>query len=351
MAKEFDNNRLKRLRIIDQLLSEEGQGYTMRQIVDHLNDELDLEVDRYAVMRDLKFIREQLGISILENPDKEEDPKNHQVRNVKRLKYPSSSNGIFKTNLTQEHKDILSFALSMMGLKAVTNLFGLKQLELHTKNKFKFISYTVNPKERKISATFEKLLFAIKRKQVISFRLRDRRPPSKKRVYKVVPWYLREYNRRWYLFGLNFSDNRVAHFSFDRIEGSVSDAYGYPYLPPSESIESLLRDVVGVSLPDGEVYEIIFWVSDESADFVSRKPIHSTQVELAEKECEEFAGFLTCHRGGKIFKISCKINYELEREMTSFGPELVVLKPIELRKRIVDKLQWMLDEYASLNEK
>ncbi|MDE5882585.1 MAG: WYL domain-containing protein [Muribaculaceae bacterium] len=345
MAKEFDKNRLKRLRVLDQLLCKEGDGYTIKELVEKVSIQLNESVDRYAISRDLKFLTENLGMSILYIPDKIIDVKNGQPRNVNRLKYENADDSLFNLTLNKEDIDILSMALQMLGLKGVLQMRTFNKLQLNTKVKNKIISYTANPQEKKIGNVFESLFRAIKNKEVIGFKLRDRLPPHKKISHIVRPWYLREYNRRWYMFGWDVKAQMLMHYALDRMEGSIKTIDKMEGKPATESIEKILDEVVGISIPESGALDIMFWVSDKSADFVSRKPIHHTQVEINfDDPILEMYGKLKS-QGGKAFKIRCKINYELEREMISFGPELIVLSPTELQKKVTNKLKLMLDNY------
>lgn len=55
-----------------------------------------------------------------------------------------------------------------------------------------------------------------------------------------------------------------------------------------------------------------------------------------------------CLNGGMFFSLDCKDNYELERELTSFGKELVVLRPTELQDKIWNKIVGMNEIYSKL---
>ena len=44
-------------------------------------------------------------------------------------------------------------------------------------------------------------------------------------------------------------------------------------------------------------------------------------------------------------KNDCFENYELIRELTSFGEDLVVLSPKDIRQKVIDKINGMRDKY------
>ena len=52
--------------------------------------------------------------------------------------------------------------------------------------------------------------------------------------------------------------------------------------------------------------------------------------------------------GGQFFRIDCKYNYELIRELTSFGKELIVLEPEYIYNKVKERINGMIEEYEKL---
>jgi len=48
--------------------------------------------------------------------------------------------------------------------------------------------------------------------------------------------------------------------------------------------------------------------------------------------------------------IECVENYELIRELCSFGPELIVLSPDTIKNKITSRLRRMTEAYCSINK-
>ena len=53
-------------------------------------------------------------------------------------------------------------------------------------------------------------------------------------------------------------------------------------------------------------------------------------------------------KGGKFYRIDCKLNYELIRELTSFGKELLVIEPTEVQNAVWEKIHSMNNLYQEL---
>ena len=50
--------------------------------------------------------------------------------------------------------------------------------------------------------------------------------------------------------------------------------------------------------------------------------------------------------GGTIFRIDCKENYELIRDLTSFGNALIVLEPDIIRQKVAEHIRLMANAYS-----
>lgn len=344
MSNSQDRNRLQRLRIIDDMLSGSAEGYTMPQLLDKLNSHMECKVDRFAVMRDFNFIQTTYGLRILKKSITRENRLKNRTEKITLYSYEDGADSIFKTSLTVKEKAFLEFALSLLDLKGLSKMPLLRGINLKVPDHHEILSYTKNPKEPEIGNILCQLLDHIRKKEVISFQLRDRKNTDNKERCHVCPWYLREYNRRWYLFGWDLKKDRIERYALDRI---VPPSYilQKEYRKPEAPIDEILKHTVGVSIVEEAPMEIVFWVSDESADYVVNKPIHHNQIELHPEEIKLHERLKRKCIGGKFFKIYCKINYELKREMLSFNKELIVLYPEALAEELRTTLKRMLANY------
>ena len=317
----------------------------MKELIVEIGKITGQNVDRYAITRDFKFIREELGGSI----QKQERPfyNKENCRDERRIEYSYQDKdySIFMEKgekMTEKDKEYLAFALGLIGLKGISVTSMFRKLDLKIQHN-EIISFTKNPLEKKIGNIFETLLHNIKNKDVISFRLRNRKPPHVLERQHVHPWFLREYNRRWYLFGYDKKKDTIERYALDRIIMPINVLTKNVYKEPTMTIDEILMDIIGVTTSDYSPIEILFWVSDKSADYVWRKPLHHSQQEIERED-------LSCinldkYNGGKFFKIYCKINYELKRELLSFNKELIVLSPDSLRDELRKVLSEMVECY------
>ena len=106
------------------------------------------------------------------------------------------------------------------------------------------------------------------------------------------------------------------------------------------------EEIIGVTyLDNSPLQEITFWVSDNSKNYVITKPIHGSQKTIRGEIDSQLRSTYPSLKDGQFFQIECRENYELIRELTSFGPELVVLSPAKLKHNIQSQLKSSLLQY------
>ncbi len=148
----------------------------------------------------------------------------------------------------------------------------------------------------------------------------------------VYPYYVKQYNNRWYLFGLNKQYGTISNIPLDRICGlQLSDQK----FIPNESVDfdHYFDDVVGVTIPPADIgkerIELLF--DKRRMPYIKSKPIHpSQQVVDPDKG---------------IVSIEVRPNKELESLVLSFGPQVEVLSPEWYRRQIKEKLEENAKKY------
>lgn len=148
----------------------------------------------------------------------------------------------------------------------------------------------------------------------------------------IYPYYLKQYNNRWFLFGLNESFNSISNLPLDRIE-----IIKVTELPFKENqyvdFDTYFDDIIGVTKPDVSIpLETITLKFDQRRfPYILSKPIHPSQ-----KIVDESNG---------IIEIQVRPNKELEVLVLSFGPQVEVLSPASLRNLISNKIAENLKKY------
>lgn len=172
---------------------------------------------------------------------------------------------------------------------------------------------------------FATLLQAIVSKQVLLIRYTSYRNPQEFNTI-IHPYYIKQYNNRWFLFGLNDELNKLTNIAFDRIMEITSIPKTYV---PNTSIDffEFFDDMVGVSRSiEDTPEEVQLFVSKSQTPYILSKPIHGSQRIIERTSA------------GTIIALNLIINYELEQIILSFGDNVKVLSPTSLAERIKTRL-------------
>lgn len=154
-------------------------------------------------------------------------------------------------------------------------------------------------------------------------------------VYDFHPYYLKQYNKRWFLFGCVDGKSNLSNFPLDRIENISNSTV--PYVPNTRfDFNDLFEDVIGVSNLFDDVDVINFSVSSQSLDYIQTKPILPNQKPIEKRENET------------IFEIKTIINRELIQLLLSYGSAITVLKPQKLVDMISMEVSKTLKNYQSV---
>lgn len=171
-----------------------------------------------------------------------------------------------------------------------------------------------------------------------------------KEVRKIIfhPYLLKQYNDRWYLIGAADDDAKILNFALDRIDAVIA-LPEIKYKPCNEDLTERFEDIIGVTLYENRNIEhILFWVSDRSKGYMETKPIHGSQCQYKGEKEKELRRQYPSFSDGAFFSIDCIPNYELIRELCSFGKELIVLSPSYIQDDIFNRIKSMLDIYSAM---
>lgn len=146
-------------------------------------------------------------------------------------------------------------------------------------------------------------------------------------TYIFHPYYLKEYNNRWFLFGLHpVSWKPDWNVAIDRIVEIKPSTV--PFVE-NELIDwqDYFSDMIGVSKSEGAVLEnVVLHFNQLTGKYMENKSLHETQKHkwIEENTLE--------------VKIVVMVNYELERLILSYGESVIVLEPQHLKERIKSRL-------------
>lgn len=352
-----NKNAMTRYKILDELLSSRYHNYSLDDLTEEVSKRLsEMYPDTNGVVRrtiekDIYYLEYEgpfmVNIERYTSPGYNKEKQKTFTKQC--LRYSNPAFSIFKKEMSDDEEYLLREALSMLGqFEGLPNLEALEGLRLGLgikRNDRKIISLAKNPLEN--SNILGELFTAISQKQVIELHYHKFQESNNILTVNVHPYLLKEYNRRWYLFAAAELDEKFLCFALDRID-SVVPQPSHHYLEYDGDINERFEDIIGVTLNDGPVLKIIFWVSDKSKDYVETKPLHESQKHINRDIEERLRSEYPILSSGRFFQIECIKNYELIRELSSFGKELIVLQPSEIRESVANRIADMNEIYKKI---
>lgn len=340
----INKNALIRFKYLDDLLSDRYHYYDIHDLTEKVNDALEEEGYPMVVQRCIeKDIMAIQGAPF-------SAPIERFTWNGKRcIAYESCTFSIFRKKMSNEEKNLLREVLNTIGqFDGLSNFEWLDRFKigLGLEERKKIISFSNNPYLQN-SNLLGTLFNMISNEVVINLSYHTFTDATIRNI-DFHPYLLKQYNDRWFLLGAADSDLKILNFALDRIDG-VEPIPEKKYIECPEELSERFEDIIGVTLyEDRPVEHILFWVSDESKDYVATKPIHESQKQYQGEEEQQLRSQYQKCEGGSFFSIDCIKNYELIRELCSFGPSLVVLSPDTIREDIMSRLNKQIESYKSI---
>lgn len=350
-----NKNAMTRYKILDDLLSCRYHNYSLDDLTDEVCKRLsEMYPDSNGVVRrtiekDIYYLEYEgpfmVDIERYSVPSYDYEKQKTFIKHC--LRYETPGYSIFKKEMSDDEEYLLSEALSLLGqfdgLPNLEVLEGLR-LSLGVHSNKRIISMDRNPLGK--SNLIGELFTTISQKQVVELHYHKFCTPNDIRAVKIHPYLLKEYNRRWFVIGATEENERILCFSLDRID-KILPLPSHKYKEYAGDINEYFNDIIGVTnFADKEAVTVLFWVSDASKDYVYSKQLHKTQHHFEGCEENQYRELYPMLKGGAFFSIKCKENYELYRELTSFGADLIVLSPSYIRKEVQERIKKMQKAYS-----
>lgn len=156
--------------------------------------------------------------------------------------------------------------------------------------------------------------------------------------YTVVvhPWYIKQYNNRWFLMAYDAEADRISNYALDRIQ-NFNVEEDVAYIPNKEvDFEHYFDDVFGVTIPPSDVEKIrvLLQFSKKQYPYIVSKPLHHSQ-EIVDAE-------------NRILAVEVRPTYEFTQLILSFGFDVQVLEPEPFKQEILANLRRNLQNYNEM---
>lgn len=315
--------------VLDSCLSNRGRRYTWKDLLAEVNKAI-LEADPSAdgigkttFYEDLKAIEYDLFSAEIER---------FKEGRTTYLRYSDPNFSISKQPLNEAEIGQLKAAIQVLArfsgnpqFEWVHEMIPMLESKLKLgKVEKPVMSFENNPDYPGI-AFITPIFNAIVHKRVLKFNYKDFKSEL---AYDFLlhPYFLRQYNGRWYIYGYNENQGRIENRALDRVKDLME--VDMEYRDDDRDWEDYFSDFIGVTRHEDEPIEVRIHINDnQQASYIQTNPLHQTQKPIREVV------------GG--FETSIKVipNFELEKLLLSFGEKIKVLGPNSIKKKLAERLR------------
>ena len=335
-----NKNATIRYRALDKCFRDYRHRYYIEDLIEKCEEELEsfnftANVSRRQIFDDIRFMESMAGWSI--PLDRLKDGKKTYYR------YYEKDFTINEQPLTDEEAQQLETVILTLsrfrGLpcnewvdEVISNLewrFNLKG------NKENVVSFEQNQDLKGLDKLSD-VLDVTSNHQVVEILYHNFKNGGRDIFFTVHPYYVKQFNNRWFLFGLDDKYRNIDTIALDRIV-KMDVAEDIQFIPNNDiDFEHYFDDIVGVTIPDKGVEKehIVLQFTQGRFPYVSSKPIHQSQEIVSEEDC--------------TVSIDVRPNNELVTQILSFGPDVEVLEPQSFREQIISKIKEYNKKYILL---
>ena len=325
-----------RLMFVDDCLRS-NHRHTLKDIMSIVNHELVARgerpiVSKHTLLDDFDVISNLWHTIVLKE----------RVGRVIYYRYADPEFTIFKQPLNQEEITILRSTLIMLKrfewiptFEWVNNLVEKCEEQFKApKEEASFISLEENPYVHGL-AYLQTFYDAIVNKRVVDIWYHSFRYPTAQKN-TVHPYFLKQFNNRWFMFCYNEYRQEISNYPLDRIENiEINTSINYKDNTVCD-FSTYFEDIIGVSKnkEDNSPQKIQIWISAKQWPYFETKPLHGSQSVVERRE-----------DGSVVVQIEVALNWELEQLILSQCEHMSVLSPESLRIKLKERIANALASY------
>ena len=319
--------------VIDRCLQTKG-GRTVQQMMDACNDAL--EVHGLRPVTSPNTIRTDL--TTIANRWHQNITCIRKGRNFY-YRYENLSFSIFNNPMSEEEIMGVYGALEVLerfegkeGFEWIEELNAQLRTSLHMGNDWNSVIAYDDNAQLKGMQFFADLHDYIRSKQPIKVTYRPYTNPEL--LEEVIhPYFLKQFNSRWFVLGYNSKYEAITNFALDRII-SIEKA-NVKYIPNTRyDFNKYFDKVIGVTIEEGEPEEVLIEVEAGEYPYVESKPMHHTQQKVGVAE-----------NGNPIISLKVIPNFELRQTILGYGRRMTVLSPEHLKLAVLKELEQTINQY------
>lgn len=334
----INKNAYLRYQVLDKCFSNRYRMFFIDDLLDEVNKALEefngdgSKVERRQLFDDIKFMESEAGFSIpLE-----------RIRQGKKVyyRYSEADFSIQNQKISDDEIETINSALMVLlrfrgipQFEWVNEIFPKLQSAFQDKEPTEVISFDQN--EYLVGLDNLPILYkSITNKSALNIEYQSFKE-SKPKLLIIHPYYLKQFNKRWFLFGLNNKDKLIYNLPLDRIK-SISQSSEKYIENTTLDFKDYFDDIIGVSFtPNEKPIKIKLKINNEVTPYILTKPLHGSQKKLES------------NADGTIVEIEVVPNIELKQLILSYGEGMEVISPKSFRdqmKQVIDNMNRIYQE-------
>ena len=332
-----NKNAQLRYQILDRCFSNFQIRYTIDDLLEevnkHLYDISGITVSKRLILDDIKYMRERLSHNAPIVAYNYEGKKCYYRYSNPDFHIYNNELSVTDINKLQSVIDMLArfrgTATNVWLEEVISNLeyrFGLKSNAEH------LVSFELNEQLKGVEHLADIIDATINHQTLEIVYLTFK---GKEITMTIHPYYVKQYNGRWFLYGLNDELNKISNLALDRIHSYENSEKTFKK-NENYDFSTYFDDVMGATIPNDNVKKetIGLRFSANRFPYVVSKPIHKSQKVVDEDNC--------------VVEIQVRPTRELTQQLFSFIPDVEVLYPEWYRQQIKEKLAENLKKYSSM---
>ena len=340
-----NKNFQKRITILDECFSSRTGHFTLERLIDVVSEKLDVSVSRKTIQNDIKYIRETI-----ENKKSAKIDFDAYPVFIPRLfdgkktifKYSDVNLSLGNQLLSKTDQEQLEETLSILSrYRNREDFFWLDEMFPRIKTAFNLvhedynglISYQSN-RDYSGQSWVGKLYNLLLIKKILIIEYKGFKDDSSY-VRRIHPYHLKQFNNRWFLFGWEESEHYtgITNLALDRIQDVTETIEDI--VPNTIDWGDFFDQMIGVSVePNQEPIDLKLKFSAKRIPYVITKPIHGASQRLDKTDPER-----------RTIILNLLPNNEMYQAILSFGSDVEVLGPIEVKEKMKEISTTMKNYY------
>ena len=147
----------------------------------------------------------------------------------------------------------------------------------------------------------------------------------------IEPYFLKLFKQRWYMVGRVPAEGRIKTYALDRVKKAIVLPEKFEPDPDFDT-ENYFKHSYGIVVNQNEPVKVVLRTTPKRAKYLRALPLHASQSETVSDKYS-------------LFTYNIRVSDDFVAELLSYGPDITVVEPPELRAKVLSSLHDSLSNY------